>query len=113
WEIKCSAGEIVTFGATFACAREIGYRQVTDGATNTNTSVTSVTAAFGPDDVGKPISGTGIPTSTTIASVQSATGAALSAAATATATGVTFTIGLALTAASYPSALKPSKYTHG
>lgn len=113
WEIKCAAGEIATFGATFSACREIPYRVVTDGATNTNTTVTSVTAAFTQADVGMPISGTGIPAATTIASVQSATSVTISAAATATATGLTLTIGIALASASYPSTLKPFKANMG
>lgn len=114
WEIKCAAGEIATFGASFKATREIGYRQVTDGVTtSSSTTITSATASWVQDDVGKPISGTGIPSSTTIASVQSSTSATLSAAATATGTGVTFTIGIALASASYPSTLKPFKGNMG
>lgn len=68
-------------------------RTVTDGGTtNTSTAVTSATAAFTQYDVGATITGTGIPAGTLIASVQSATAATLTAAATATATGVTFVI---------------------
>jgi HK97 family phage major capsid protein len=54
--------------------------------------VTSATAAFTTADVGSTVSGTGIPTGTTIASRTNATTVVLSAAATATATGVTLTI---------------------
>jgi HK97 family phage major capsid protein len=68
-------------------------RTVADGATNTNTTVTSATAAFTAADRGVSISGVGIPANTTIASVTNATTVVLSAAATATATGVTLTIG--------------------
>lgn len=65
----------------------------TDGATtNTNTTLTSATAAFKASDAGKPISGAGIPAAATIASVTNATTVVLSAAATATATGVTVTV---------------------
>lgn len=107
WDMKCAAAEIATFAASFSCVREIGYRQVTDGATNTNTTVTSLTAAFTQADKGMPISGTGIPSGTTIASVESATSVTISAAATATATGVTITIGIALASPTYPSGLMP------
>ena len=70
------------------------YRVVTDGATTSgNKTVTSATANFTAEDVGSPISGTGIPASTTIASVQSATSVTTSANSTATATGVTITVG--------------------
>ena len=79
----------------YSAAAEInglGLQSFSDGATNTNTTVTSATAAFTAADVGNGISGTGIPSGTTIASVQSATSVTLSAAATATATGVTISI---------------------
>lgn len=69
-------------------------RVVTDGVTtNTSTTLTSATAAFVTYDVGLPISGTGIPAGTTIASRTNATTVVLSQAATATNTGVTVTIG--------------------
>lgn len=60
--------------------------------TNGSATLTSATAAFRASDVGKGISGAGIPVSTTVLSVQSATSITLSANATATATGVTITI---------------------
>lgn len=111
WEIGIKEGEISTLGVTIIAQKEIGYRQVTDGVTtNTSTSITSATAAFGPDDVGKPISGTGISAGTTISAVTSTTAATLSAAATATGTGITFTIGLAAASASYSSAILPWHY---
>ena len=107
WELAAEVGKIVTLGTSWSAKNEILYRTVTDGATNTNTTVTSVTAAFTAEDVGKPISGTGIPAATTIASVQSATSVTISAAATGTATGVTLTIGVATASASYASNLIP------
>lgn len=67
-------------------------RTVSDGVTASSTTVTSATAAFISADVGAAITGTGIPGSTTIASVTNATTVVLSAAATATATGVSLTI---------------------
>lgn len=68
-------------------------RVVTDGATNTNTTVTSASAAFlQTRDRGALISGTGIPAGAYIVDVVSATQVTISAAATATATGVTITI---------------------
>lgn len=73
-----------------------GQRVVTDGVTtNTDATVTSASAVFSAFDVGKAVTGTGIPASTTIASVTSATEVELSAAATATGTGVSLTIGVA------------------
>lgn len=69
-------------------------RAVTDGATtNTSTTVTSATAFFQPTDVGKSITGSGIPAGATIASVTNTTTVVISAAATATASSVALTIG--------------------
>lgn len=66
----------------------------TDAATtSSSTTVTSATANFTSADVGRTITGAGIPTSTTIASVTNTTTIVLSAAATATATGVSITLG--------------------
>lgn len=67
-------------------------RTVTDGVTNSTTTVTSATAAFTPYDRGRTIVGTGIPTGAYIVSVASATSVTISAAATASATGVSLTI---------------------
>ena len=112
WELACSEGELATLGLTIAAKYAINTRSVTDGVTtNGSATITSATAAFSQDDVGKPISGTGIPAATTILSVQSATSATLSANATATGTGVTFTFGLTLTAVSYPSGIMPMAFT--
>lgn len=64
-----------------------------DGATTGgNVRLTSASAGFTADDVGKPVFGGSIPPGTTIATLVSATAVDLSAAPTATATGVTFTI---------------------
>ncbi|HEY7135157.1 MAG TPA: flagellar hook protein FlgE [Acidimicrobiia bacterium] len=74
----------ITFTFTKAAART-----VLDGATtNGSTTLTSATANFTAADVGKAITGAGIPAGTTIASVTNGTTVVLSAAATATATGV-------------------------
>jgi hypothetical protein len=60
-----------------------GNRTLTDAVTaNTSTTITSATAYFTAADVGRPVVGTTITAGTTIASVQSATSATLSAAAT-------------------------------
>lgn len=68
-------------------------RSVSDGAINSNTTVTSASAAFvSPADAGAIIAGIGIPGGTTIESVTNGTTVVLSQAATATATGVTLTI---------------------
>lgn len=108
--ISAEAGGIVDFSVDVIGRSEIRYRTVADAVTNTDTSLTSATAAFVQDDVGKPISGTGIPAATTIASVTNATTVVLSAATTATASGVTIVIGLALTAVSYSSGIAPMTY---
>ncbi len=64
-------------------------RTVLDGSTtNGSTMLTSATANFTAADVGKAITGAGIPAGTTIASVTNGTTVTLSNAATATATGV-------------------------
>lgn len=113
WEIACAQGEIATIGLDLVGMREFDHRSVTDGVTTSgSTAISSATAAFGADDVGKPISGTGIPAGATIASVTSATAATLSANASASGTGVTFTIGVALASASYPASIKPLKFNH-
>jgi hypothetical protein len=79
-----------------APANHADVRIVTDGVTaNGDATVTSATAAFVAGDVGKAISGTGIPAATTIASVTSATEVEMSATATADGTGVSVTIGTA------------------
>jgi hypothetical protein len=68
-------------------------RTVADGATNSNTTLTSATAAFAaPADNGAIIAGAGIPGGTRIQSVTNGTTVVLTAAATATATGVALTI---------------------
>lgn len=114
WELACSAGEIATFGMSVLGQKlQLGSRVVTDGVLNTTTLVTSATAAFTAADVGKSISGTGIPTGAYIASVTSATNIVLSAAATATASSVSITIGMALASASLPADIKPLKFNHG
>lgn len=101
WEIAGSQGEYVTVGISVLAKREIDHRQVTDGVTtSSDATVTSASAAFTSEDVGKPISGTGISAGTTIASVTSATSIELSAAATASGTGVTLDIGVPLASAS-------------
>lgn len=73
--------------------KSTGQRVVTDGATNSNTTVTSATASFGAGDLGRPISGSGIPSGAVIVAFSSATSVTISAPATATATGVTLTLG--------------------
>jgi lysophospholipase L1-like esterase len=69
------------------------FRTVTDGVTTSaSTTITSATAAFVASDVGFLITGAGIPTGTTIASITNGTTAVLSVAATVTASAVTLNI---------------------
>lgn len=113
WEIACAASEIATLGMDLVGSREIDYRTVSDGVTTSGSAaITSATASFNASDIGNPISGTGIPTGTTISAVTSATAATLSANATASGTSVVFTLGIALASATYPSAIKPLKFNH-
>jgi hypothetical protein len=71
---------------------------VSDGATTSGSpTVTSATGAFTSADVGRPISGAGVPAGATIITINSGTSVAISANATATATGVSLTFGLAAT----------------
>lgn len=68
-------------------------RSFSDGVENSTTTLTSATASFAASDVGRPISGTGIPAGTMVASFTNSTTIVMSAAATQTATGITITLG--------------------
>lgn len=70
-----------------------GPRQVIDGVTATNFTVTSATAAFNSGDIGRPLSGSGVANGTVISTVQSATSVTVSQPTTASASGVTLTMG--------------------
>jgi hypothetical protein len=83
-------------GLLTAAGDAAGNVTVADGATtNGSPTVTSATAAFTSADVGRTISGAGIPAGSTIIAVGSATSVTISQNATATATGVSITIGRA------------------
>lgn len=112
WELAWEEGKIATLGLDIVAMNCWDYRQTSaDGnTTNSSASITSATAIFGPDDVGKPISGTNIPANTTILSVQSSTAATMSANATGTASNTVFSIGVALASASYSSGLTTLHY---
>lgn len=71
----------------------VAGRTVGDGVENSTTSLTSASAAFSAADVGKSISGSGIPAGTTIAAVTSATAVVMTAAASVNAASVTVAIG--------------------
>jgi hypothetical protein len=81
-------------------------RTFVDGATTSGSAVltSAAGAVFTLNDVGRSITGTGIPALTTVLSWQSATQITLSANASATGTGVSVTIGLAYTTPTYPGA---------
>jgi hypothetical protein len=73
-------------------------RVFTDGVlTNGSTTITSATAAFVGTDVGRTVSGTGIPTGAFVEEVVNGTTIVISVAATATATGVSVTLGATTT----------------
>lgn len=122
WEIGCEAGNIATFQIEVVGRDEILYRTVADGATtNAQPTVTSATAAFGDADLFKPISGTGIPASSFIGKINSATSIEISSSnvvhtpvnASATGSGVTLTFGMVLTAVSYATGIRPMTYVGG
>ncbi len=87
-------------GALYTAANDprrdvVGYepRSVTDLVTTLGSpTVTSATAAFSSEDIGRPISGAGIPPAASILSVESATKATMTSNATAAASGVAATI---------------------
>lgn len=66
---------------------------VTGSTTSGSAAVTSATPVFTAGDVGRPISGAGIPDGAVIVAVGSPTAATISVPATATATGATLTLG--------------------
>lgn len=68
-------------------SRTTEARSVTVGRTATSTALTGAAGTFNRGDVGRAITGTGIPAGATITAVASGTAATLSAAATTTATG--------------------------
>lgn len=68
-------------------------RTITDGVLNSTNTITSATAAFNGNDVGKRVVGTGIPVGATIQTIVDPTSVTISAPATATASGVTLVIG--------------------
>lgn len=79
-------------GAVFAYAKSF-RKQVTDGVTTSSSpTLTSATAGWAASDVGKAITGAGIPAGTTIQAVGSVTSITMSANATASGTGVGLTI---------------------
>jgi flagellar hook protein FlgE len=83
-------GAAIPLTFTFTKSSALNF---TDGVTTAaSTTLTSATAGFTAADVGKTITGAGIPAGTTIASVTNGTTVVLSQAATATAAGVTVNV---------------------
>lgn len=115
WALACKVGEIATLGLDMVFRDEYVGRTVTDGAiTSGSPNLTSASASFSTDDIGRPVSGpAGIPAATTIVSVTSATVAVMSANATATASAQTVNIAPPLAAVSYPSGMVPLVFTGG
>lgn len=94
--VTLSLGDVANGDTQFIAATQANPNKnvvFNDGVTNTDTSLVSASAAFVAGDVGKTVTGAGIPAGTTIASRTNATTVVLSAATTATATGVSITIG--------------------
>ena len=115
WDLGFASDEIATWAATLVGQKlQIGSRSVADGVTtNGDATVTTSTGALTAADVGKSVSGTGIPTGAYILSINSSTSFELSANATADGTGVAIVIGLALASATLPTDIKPLKFNHG
>lgn len=86
--------EMIGGGALLTAATNAG-RVFADGVTTLNTFTISspALAAFVPTDVGRSVTGTGIPANTFIVSVVSATQVTVNNASTATAAGVSITLG--------------------
>lgn len=119
WQMACKAGEIATLGLDLVARRETLYRTVADGVTtNASPTVTSATAVFDESDLFTPISGTNIPANSYIGVVNSPTSVGLSSSntvntavnATGAGTSITFTIGIALAAASYTAGISPMTF---
>ena len=80
------------------------YRTVTDSVTNGTTTVTSATANFGVNDVGRPVTGTNIGATITIVAVVNSTTITISSVATGSGSGGTLNIGSVYVTPSYASA---------
>ncbi len=92
-ETVVNAAAIATGFGWLKVSTSAPSRTATIGTTNASTAITGAAGTFSADDVGAPITGTGIPAGTVIATVTPDTAATLSANATATGTP-TATIGI-------------------
>ncbi len=106
WEIAGEQGSLLTWAMEFIGQRlTLGTRTKTDvSTTNTSTTISS-SSGFTEADLGKDVSGTGIPTGAYITAVPTSTTATISSAATATGSNVNVVVGKTLATASYPSSL--------
>lgn len=92
--VVISAAATATGTALTLTVTPTGSRIVTDGVTTlASVTVTSATTAFTADDVGRTISGTGIPSGATITVFNSGTSVDISSAATAAGNPVALTLG--------------------
>lgn len=127
-EVAFAEGAYWTLGITIVAQNEILYRQVTDAVTTSSSpTVTTVTGAIGPDDLGKPVSdgGVKIPANSYIGVINSPTSFNLSSVplgnpafptpvnASSAGTGITLTFGVALTSPSYVSGIRPISVVNG
>jgi hypothetical protein len=104
WTIAVPQDGIATLAVDVDMRGKHVSKVFSDGATtNANATLTSATAGFVANDVGKNVSGAGIPAATTIIAWVSSTQVTMSANATATAAGVSVTLGVPYTTPSYAS----------
>jgi hypothetical protein len=113
WQIGFAAGAFATLGLTWAGMHEIGHRSVADMVTNSTTTITSATAAFTENDIGKPVSGTNISAGAVIVSLNSATSAVISIAATGTGSSGTLAIGVAAGTPSFLASQRSFAFQRG
>jgi hypothetical protein len=113
-ELSCATGGLAIFKADIDAMPAHVFRTVADGVTTSGSpAITSATLNFGYNDIGRPVTATGITVGTTIASVQSATAATLSANATATGSALAMTVGTIYATPSYPAASNLNIYNYG
>lgn len=92
--VEISAAATATATGVSLTINPTASRIITDGATtNADATVTAATSAFSENDVGRTVTGTGIPAGAIITEFNSATSVEISAAATATGAGVSLTLG--------------------
>lgn len=112
FELACSLLGMLTLKADIDSRPAHVVRSVSDAVTaNGSAALSSATANFTQNDVGRPVTSSGIPAGTTIAAVTSSTTATLSA--NATGTGTALTIGTAAATPSYPSAATTNSLHYG